>query len=86
MNCYMTVYEFERFTDNTKIDTSAILDKMFLDFDAHDEPLQNAYDDLQKIVQTLVEEDTIFKMYFSGKGFHVFVYGEPVDDIRSIQQ
>ena len=86
MNCYTTVYDFEDFNNGVKLDYSVVLDRAFLDFDAHDEPLQNAYDDLQKIVQTLVEEDTIFKMYFSGKGFHVFVYGEPVDDIRSIQQ
>ena len=85
-NVYTTVYDFEHFTETMPVEDSVIIDRIFLDFDAHDEPLQNAYDDLQKIVQTLVEEDTIFKMYFSGKGFHVFVYGEPVDDIRSIQQ
>ena len=86
MNCYTTVYDFEDFNNGVKLDYSVVLDRAFLDFDAHDEPLQNAYDDLRKVVQSLVESDTVFKMYFSGKGFHVFVYGEPVDDIRSIQQ
>jgi hypothetical protein len=86
MNCYTTVYDFEDFNNGVKLDYSVVLDRAFLDFDAHDQPLQNAYDDLRKVVQSLVESDTVFKMYFSGKGFHVFVYGEPVDDIRSIQQ
>ena len=42
MNCYTTVYDFEVFGENTKIDNSVVLDRMFLDFDAHDEPLVNA--------------------------------------------
>jgi len=80
------VYDFDDFNNGVKLDFSVVLDRAFLDFDAHDEPLENAYEDLKKVVSELVKEDTIFKMYFSGKGFHVFVYGEPVDDIRSIQQ
>ncbi len=86
MNCYTTVYDFNEFVNGIKLDYSVILDRAFLDFDAHDEPLEDAYRDLKKVVSDLVAEDIIFKMYFSGKGFHVFVYGEPVDDIRSIQQ
>ena len=83
MNCYTTVYDFEDFNNGVKLDFSVVLDRAFLDFDAHDEPLENAYEDLKKVVSELVKEDTIFKMYFSGKGFHVFVYGEPVDDIEA---
>ena len=86
MNCYTTVYDFDEFVNGIKLDYSVILDRAFLDFDAHDEPLENAYDDLKKVVSELLAQDTIFKMYFSGKGFHVFVYGEQVSDIRSIQQ
>ena len=86
MNCYTTVYDFEHFKNEVKMENSVVLDRAFLDFDAHDEPLEDAYRDLKRVVTELVAEDTIFKMYFSGKGFHVFVYGEPVDDIRSIQQ
>ena len=86
MNCYTTVYDFEDFNNGVKLEYSVVLDRAFLDFDAHDEPLENAYSDLKRVVSKLIEKDIIFKMYFSGKGFHVFVYGEPVDDIRSIQQ
>jgi len=85
MNCYMTVYEFERFTDNTKIDSSAILDKMFLDFDAHDEPLENAFTDFKNVCSKFLDEGIKFRAYFSGKGFHIIAYGKRADDIRSIQ-
>jgi len=86
MNCYTTVYDFSEFVNGIKLNYSVIRDRAFLDFDAHDEPLQNAYDDLKKVVTKLVTDDTHFKMYFSGRGFHVFVFGEVVDDIRRIQQ
>ena len=85
MNCYTTVYDFANFKNEVKMEDSVILDRAFLDFDAHDEPLEDAWRDLLVVTDELLKQDIRFKMYFSGKGFHVFVYGEPVDDIRSIQ-
>ena len=86
MNCYTTVYDFEVFGENTKIDNSVILDRMFLDFDAHDEPLVNAYYDFVGVCTKYLEENIKFRPYFSGQGFHIIVYGEVADDIRSIQR
>jgi hypothetical protein len=86
MNCYTTVYDFEVFGENTKIDNSVILDRMFLDFDAHDEPLVNAYYDFVGVCTKYLEENIKFRPYFSGQGFHIIVYGELADDIRSIQR
>jgi hypothetical protein len=86
MNCYTTVYDFEVFGENTKIDNSVILDRMFLDFDAHDEPLVNAYYDFVGVCTKYPEENIKFRPYFSGQGFHIIVYGELADDIRSIQR
>ena len=86
MNCYTTVYDFANFKNAVKMEDSVILDRAFLDFDAHEEPLEDAWRDLLVVTDKLLKQDIRFKMYFSGKGFHVFVYGEPVDDIRSIQQ
>jgi len=86
MNCYTTVYDFERFTDNTKIVSSCILDKMFLDFDAHDRPLEDAFSDFEIVSNKFLEDDIRFRPYFSGKGFHIIAYGEIVSDIRSIQR
>ena len=85
MNCYTTVYDYELYAEDKEVDSSVIKDRAFLDFDAHDEPLINAYQDICGVVELLRNEDISFNMYFSGKGFHIIVYGERVDDIRSIQ-
>jgi len=86
MNCYTTVYDYADFTDNAKVDSSVIIDRMFLDFDAHDEPLVNAYEDFRAVHEYFrsynIKHDTIF----SGKGFHIIAYGELADDIRSVQR
>ena len=86
MNCYTTVYDYERFAETAKVDSSVILDRMFLDFDAHgDIRLEDAYNDVAEIVTWFNIEDIKYRMFFSGKGFHVIVYGERTYDIRSIQ-
>jgi len=86
MNCYTTVYDFDIVNENTKIDSSVVLNRMFLDFDAHDEPLENAYKDFMVVGKRLLEKNQMFNAYFSGKGFHIIVHGERVDNIRCIQQ
>jgi len=85
MNCYTSVYDFEKYAEDDSVDSSVILDRAFLDFDAHGEPLENAYKDVCNIANILLSDETYFNMYFSGKGFHIIVYGERVYDIRSIQ-
>ena len=59
MNCYTTVYDFADFTDNAKVDSSVILDKMFLDFDAHGEPLENAGKDFISVHKFFVEQNIL---------------------------
>ena len=86
MNCYTTVYDFAEYSDTIQLDHSVILDRMFLDFDAHDRPLIDAYDDYDKLRDYYIEQGIKFDSFFSGKGFHMIVYGEVVDDIRRIQQ
>ena len=89
LNCYTTVYDFARFTDNTKIDNSVILDRMFLDFDAHDEPLVNAWRDFCGVCEVFLKDDIKFRPYFSGQGFHIIAYGETLTEpheIRRIQR
>ena len=89
MNCYTTVYDFEDINDNTQIDSSVILDRMFLDFDAHDEPLENAWRDFREVVMEFMSNDIKFRPYFSGQGFHIIAYGETLTEpheIRRIQR
>ena len=60
MNCYTTVYDYAEFTDNIKLDYSVILDRMFLDFDAHDKPLIEAYNDYDKLRDYYIEQEIKF--------------------------
>ena len=92
MNVYYTIYDFEefRFSDiknkSMKVDTSVILDRAFLDFDAHgDIELEDAFEDFKSVVNDFNEENIKYEMYFSGKGFHVIVYGKKAKEIREIQ-
>ena len=86
MNCYTTVYDFADFTDNAKVESSVVLDRMFLDFDAHDKPLEIAWKDFKNVWNKFQQLEIKYDAFFSGKGFHIIAYGERVDDIGSIQQ
>jgi len=86
MNCYTTVYDFKYYAETSKVDSSVIIDRMFLDFDAHGKPLDDAHWDFLQICVKLKDSNTMHQSYFSGNGFHIIVYGETVSDIRSIQQ
>ena len=85
-NVYTSVYDFAEFAETAKIESSVILDRVFLDFDAHEENLEQALDDLKIVVDFVNENDYQYTMFFSGKGFHMFVFGEETDDIRNIQE
>ena len=86
MNCYTSVYDYRRFGDNQAIVPSVILDRLFLDFDSHGKPLDLSLQDTKLVVNYLIEKNYEFEIYFSGNGFHVFVYGGISDNIRDIQQ
>jgi hypothetical protein len=84
-NVYTTVYDFEHFSETAKIESSVILDRIFLDFDGHDNDLELAWRDLKMIMQKVIENDWKHTIFFSGRGFHLFLFGEPTDSIRDIQ-
>jgi hypothetical protein len=86
MNCYTSVYDYKRFVNNRAIIHSIVLDRLFLDFDSHGKPLELSLEDMKLVVNYLVEKDHEFEMYFSGNGFHVFIFGTVSDSIRNIQQ
>ncbi len=86
MNCYTTVYDFEHFAETAKVEDSVILDRMFLDFDAHgDIRLEDAFEDVSAVTHKFNLDAIKYRVFFSGKGFHIIVYGERTNDIRSIQ-
>jgi len=84
-NVYTTVYDFELFAETAKVESSVILDRIFLDFDAHESELDLAWRDVKEVMNLIKEEDWKHNLFFSGRGFHLFLYGEKVNDIRNIQ-
>ena len=86
MNCYTSVYDYKRFTNNQAYVSSVVLDRLFLDFDSHGKPLRLSLEDVRSVIAYLDEKHFTYEIYFSGNGFHVFVYGTVADSIRDIQQ
>lgn len=84
-NVYTTVYDFEHFSETAKVDSSVILDRIFLDFDGHDNDLEYAWRDLKVVMNMVLEKNWKYTCFFSGRGFHLFLFGKPADNIRSIQ-
>ena len=84
-NVYTTVYDFEHFSEKAKIDSTVILDRMFLDFDGHDNDLEMAWRDVQMVMQRVIQNDWKHTLFFSGRGFHLFLFGERTNNIRNIQ-
>tara|TARA_R110002167_G_scaffold65864_6_gene186394 strand:+ start:6005 stop:7078 length:1074 start_codon:yes stop_codon:yes gene_type:complete len=98
MNCFTSVYDYEEYTVKQAVTSTVILDRIFLDFDAHHgeidkrtgaqsisaEQIQLCYEDLMDVLTLLHKQDYKYNMSFSGRGFHVYVYGEPTTDIRRL--
>ena len=66
-NVYTTVYDFEHFSEKAKIESSVIIDRVFLDFDAHEDELDLAWRDVKKVMELVITNDyqhTLFFMCF----------------------
>jgi len=98
MNCFTSVYDYEQYTDKQAVTSTVILDRIFLDFDAHHgevdkntgaqmikaQQIKDCLDDLDAVIHYLIYHGYKFDMSFSGRGFHVYVYGEPTRNIRRL--
>tara|TARA_R110000824_G_scaffold170442_2_gene347807 strand:- start:2837 stop:3916 length:1080 start_codon:yes stop_codon:yes gene_type:complete len=98
MNCFTSVYDYASYTEKQAITSTVILDRIFLDFDAHQgspnkltgsinispNKIRPCFEDLKQICNYLAEVDSMFDISFSGRGFHVYVYGEATNNIRQL--
>ncbi len=98
MNCFTSVYDYKTYTEKQAIVNTVILDRVFLDFDAHHgevnkatgaqlinpEEIGKCLEDLFLVLDYLHSKDYKYDMSFSGRGFHLYVYGEPIKDIRRL--
>ena len=87
MNVFTSVYDYEFFTSNRGLEYSIILDRIFLDFDAHgdNESLPELFEDVNKMHHWLLNNKYKHTVAFSGRGFHIFVYGKRTKSFRQIK-
>lgn len=69
---YLSVYEYSGWKKEHICTENAIIDKIFLDFD-YDEDMK-FFEDTKTIANFLYDIGAKFKIRFSGRGFHIFVY------------
>ena len=84
-NVYTTVYDFAHFSEKAKVESSVIIDRVFLDFDAHTDNLDKAWRDVKQVMELIVSRDYEHTLFFSGRGFHLFVFGEIANNMRNVQ-
>ena len=69
-----TVYDFEYFSEKAKVESSVIIDRIFLDFDAHSDNLDMAWRDVKQVMELVITNDYQIYSFFSGRGFHVLIW------------
>ena len=84
-NVYTTVYDFEYFTETMPVEDSVIIDRIFLDFDAHEDDLDKAWRDVKAVMELVISNDYKHTLFFSGRGFHLFLFGKRAKDMRDVQ-
>lgn len=87
MNVFTSVYDYEHFSNNRGLEYSIILDRIFLDFDAHgnEEELGDLYEHMLVLHRWLLRRKYKHTISFSGRGFHMFVYGSKANSLREIK-
>ena len=84
-NVYTTVYDFQHFTETMPVEDSVIIDRIFLDFDAHEDNLDMAWRDVKVVMEMVIENDYLHTLFFSGRGFHLFLFGKTTKNMRNVQ-
>ena len=84
-NVYTTVYDFEHFSEKMAIDSTVIIDRIFLDFDAHEDELDKAWRDVKEVMKLVIQRDYLHTLFFSGRGFHLFIFGKRTNNMRNVQ-
>ena len=84
-NVYTTVYDFEHFTETMPVEDSVIIDRIFLDFDAHEDNLDMAWRDVKVVMEMVIENNYLHTLFFSGRGFHLFLFGKQTKNMRNVQ-
>ena len=73
------------FRKKAKVESSVIIDRIFLDFDAHEDNIDTAWRDVKQVMELIVNRNYLHTLFFSGRGFHLFLFGKPSETMRSVQ-
>lgn len=73
-NVYITVYKFEKANGMRPDYDTAIIDKLFFDFDG-----EKSFSSLLKFHKFLLTTNILHKVNFSGGGFHLLLFVQPND-------
>ena len=73
-NIYRSLYDF---VDYPGADT-AIIDKVYFDFDCDGDDPSRCQRDVKKLSDYLSDEGFSYSIFFSGNGFHLFLYTEKI--------
>ena len=84
-NVYTTVYDFEYFTEKMPVEASVIIDRIFLDFDAHEDELDKAWRDVKQVMELVITNNYQHTLFFSCRGFHLFLFGKRTKNMRDVQ-
>ena len=71
-NVYTTVYDFKHFTETMPVEDSVIIDRIFLDFDAHEDNLDMAWRDVKVVMEMVIENNYLHTLFFSVVDFIYF--------------
>jgi len=74
VNLYTSVYKFKVISKGRPVYDSAVIDKVFVDIDK-----ENEYDKLLDIHEYLTKKDIKHTIFFSGRGFHLYVFTKILD-------
>ena len=56
-----------------------------MDFDAHTDNLDMAWRDVKQVMELIINKNYSHTLFFSGRGFHLFLFGERTNEMRSVQ-
>ena len=76
---HTTVYPFETVNDGHCEYQTAIIDKVYMDVDDHDDDGKyiDAAEETLKLIEPMERNEELFSINFSGRGTHVYAYVEP---------
>src|SRR3990167_1588738 len=77
-DCFLNIYSTKLYLDNGHPDyITSVIDRIFFDFDG-----DSAFDMAKKLHTYLINKQLKHSIYFSGGGYHIYVYTKNYQDLK----